>query len=99
MTAMQQIEALCVEARRHGMTYGQYINKFAQSKQPEKIQDEFIPEEKEKKICKRCGEEFTPENNRVKYCALCKYERMAEYQKAYRDKKRAAASVDKNGNK
>ncbi len=28
MTAMQQIEKLCAEARAHGMTYGEYIEKF-----------------------------------------------------------------------
>ena len=28
MTAMQQIEQLCAEARAHGMTYGEYIKKF-----------------------------------------------------------------------
>lgn len=38
MTAMQQIEQLCAEARAHGMTYGEYIEKFnPQLGEPERI--------------------------------------------------------------
>lgn len=50
MTAMQQIEALCIEARKHSMTYGEYIEKFKpQLEEPEPMGKKEQKIEKERK--------------------------------------------------
>lgn len=88
MTAMQQIEQLCIEARAHGMTYGEYVEKFGElHPKPETSQYKelgyFVGVKKKcrkarvryKLICEICGVEWEAGRKDAQYCPKCRIKR------------------------
>ena len=104
MTAMQQIEQLAIEARAHGMTYGEYVEKM----KPKLPKPEGTPKRKEPKtsaeykrrdeievVCRECGKKFTARSIRAKWCKDCKAERHREQS---RERERKLAEIRKQKN-
>ena len=70
MTSMEQIELISVEARKLGMKYGEYVEKFGHTlPKPDGEQ----PNERQKK-CAICGKLFTIRKGNAKYCKACALE-------------------------
>lgn len=100
MTAMEQIEQLAVEARAHGMTYGEYIKRFnPQMPKPEKIprrawtnriaqSKEYIRRAEIEVVCEVCGAKFTARSKNAKYCKDCKIERKRDNLREFRRRER-----------
>ena len=91
MTAMQQIEKLCIEARAHGMTYGEYIDKYKPNmpkprptnkreiKYYHGIGHEKYRERKTTELtCVICGGKFLAKIKTAKYCEECRKELQRE---------------------
>lgn len=84
MTAMQQIEQLAIEARAHGMTYGEYVEKMKpKMPKPDELKKDGwtnrIAQSKEYKrreglevVCCVCGKKIITRSKMTKYCADCK---------------------------
>ena len=88
MTSMQQIEALTIEARAHGMTYGQYIQKFnPQMPKPEPtkykefeyyegaVRKKYTMRKTHTLKCEECGAEFIGKRKDARFCGECQRER------------------------
>ena len=74
MTAMQQIERISVKAREHGMTYGEYVEKYGNTlSKPNNRQDGMNAI----RTCVRCGKDFEPKQtkdgslSKIKTCPQC----------------------------
>lgn len=101
MTSMQQIEKLCIEARAHGMTYGEYIDKFKPNmpkprptnkreiKYYHGIEHKKYQERKTTELtCVICGGKFLSKRKDAQYCEGCKEERKREQAKKRYEAKR-----------
>lgn len=90
MTAMEQIEYVLAEARKSGMTYGEYVEKYGHTI-PKLTKDE--PEQKPKKerikTCARCGNLFSSWKGHSDYCPDCRIDVSRERANAWRAQKRA----------
>ena len=94
MTAMQQIEFISVEARKLGMKYGEYVEKFGHTlpkpkttpKQESTDSGRKKPKPSEK-ICEVCGKPFHGHGS-AKYCPFCVLEGKRLKEKERRDKKK-----------
>lgn len=78
MTAIQQIEQLCIEARAHGMTYGKYVEKMKPNMPPPDSptkKKRRIAKERER-VCCECGKTFVARSDKAQRCKECKRERM-----------------------
>ena len=81
MTSNEQIEQLCIEARAHGLTYGEYVEKF----KPKLSKPESkIKKNPNLRKCEMCGLLFTVTSGSPKYCAACVIDATAERAKARR---------------
>lgn len=108
MTAMQQIEQLAIEARAHGMTYGEYVEKMKPKlpKPDERSKDGWsnrIAKSKEYKrrkeikvVCEICGKKFTARNTLAKYCPDCKEDLNRERNRERKRKKSEEIRKQKN---
>ena len=84
MTSMEQTEALAVEARKHGMKYGEFVEKYGDwIPSPKKIQVKAkkrdIAEHKKRDsnkrretVCQECGKTYLAGTSRAMYCPECK---------------------------
>lgn len=84
MTSMEQTEALAVEARKHGMKYGEFVEKYGEwIPSPKKIQVKAkkrdIAEHKKREsnerkemICQECGKTYLAGSSTAMYCPGCR---------------------------
>ena len=99
MTAMQQIEQLAIEARAHGMTYGEYVEKM----KPKLPKPEGTPKRRVSNrvaeckrrdeievVCHECGKKFKARSKTKKWCSDCRRERQRESQREYAKRARGA---------
>ena len=111
MTSMEQIEYMATEARKKGMKYGEYVEKYGHNipKPKENKREVSLWADREGKprqgvvhdlICQDCGAEFQSKKKTAKFCEDCRYQRMlkasARRQKRLRDaRKKVQANADK----
>ncbi len=107
MTSMEQIELISVEARKLGMKYGEYVEKYGHTlpePKPEKKKGTgYIEGEGDRghlsridKVCIICGASFKAGNNRAKHCPKCTEDRRRTYCREYaRQKKRESENLVK----
>ena len=103
MTAMQQIEHISVEARKRGMKYGEYVEKYGHTlpkPKPKKKRNSGNIEGKGQGkgwsghrapvecVCVMCGETFMAGRKDTKYCPECRLKRAAESTKRCNEKKK-----------
>lgn len=105
MTAMEQIEAICVKARAEGLTYGQYIKKYPDCMPkpdltPRKeieyydgIEREKYKDRKGTTIVCKCGAKFVAKRKDAKYCPKCKREEARKGAEARRKRKKQEAKL------
>ena len=91
MTAMEIIDIMTVDARKKGMKYGEYAEKYGHLyPKPERAVDDG------KKECALCGLLFKPGGESSKYCPACVDEAVRiTNKKAYEAKKRRMAEGPK----
>jgi Zn finger protein HypA/HybF involved in hydrogenase expression len=97
---MEQIEQICIEARAHGMTYGEYIEK-CQPNLPKPTPTKYkeydwwegtnrkpprIRKEREI-VCETCGKPFISKSPTARNCEECRTARKLELMREWRAKK------------
>ena len=93
MTSMEQIELISVEARKRGMKYGEYVEKYGHTlpkPKPKKYKEHewyegmdhksYEPRKKIELICQNpeCGAPFLSTRDDVKFCPVCRKEKHRE---------------------
>lgn len=106
MTAMEQIELISVEARKLGMKYGEYVEKYGHTlpkPEPTKYKErayyegieykKYKPREKVERLCEECGVTFLASIKSARRCPVCSKERRRKLS-AERNRQRRKASEE-----
>ncbi len=100
MTSMEQIELISVEARKLGLKYGEYVEKYGHTlpkPKPKKAKRKTGYIEGDGKvghrpliecICTVCGKRFMAGRKDSKYCPECARKRASECTKRCQEKKK-----------
>lgn len=88
MTAMQQIELISVEARKRGMKYGEYVEKFGHTLPKPKTEEIKKPSGNVENQCTICGATFYAGKKGAKFCENCRKERALEYAREHKKSER-----------
>lgn len=101
MTSMEQIELISVEARKRGMKYGEYVEKYGHTlPKPKptkrkaieyysgKAKRTYQPRTQKERICEMCGVSFMAGTSTARWCPKCRRERSKAQTKEGKQRRR-----------